>query len=63
MIEEFLMRMETPIQEGLTLIGHDWGSILTQMMAGWGRLPLRRVVLVSVPPIPTLLKNLSSAQL
>lgn len=63
MIEEFLVRNLRAPQEGLTLIGHDWGSVIAQMLAYREHIPLRRVVLVSVPPLSTLLKNLPLTQL
>jgi pimeloyl-ACP methyl ester carboxylesterase len=43
--------------ESVNLIGHDWGSIAAYSAGNLSPKKIRRLVLLSVPPIPNFLKN------
>lgn len=67
MLNDFLGHVAT--HQAVRIVGHDWGSILTQMLCGLhqeGR-PLayriERVVLAAVPPLRTFLRQINPRQL
>ncbi len=67
MLNDFLSHVA--MHQAVRIVGHDWGSILAQMLCGLhqeGRpmaYRIDRVVLAAVPPLRTFLRQINSRQL